>query len=217
MKAETVPPRDEDDGFDPHSVEDISSGDWEETIRTFTEDMDPWNIDIVELADRYKSYIERMDRFDLEVPGRIVLVGAVLLRMKAEVLRDVYGDEQDGAEPVEEFDEEMYEEVEEEQLRIPEAVPTPPVKKKGTRKVTLEELTDALESAMEIDEKRSRRQETRREAEDYGIEVQETDITDRLESMFSTLKRYISNGTDAVTFSTLVEQEARRDRIETFV
>ncbi len=218
MEAETVP-RGEHEEFDPHSVEALSSGDWERTLERFTEDMDPWNIDIVVLADRYKSYIERMERFDLEVPGRVVLAAAILLRMKAEALRASEEDEPDEVEEeFMEFDEEMYDDpADENQLRIPEAVPTPPVKKKGKRKVTLDELTDALSKAMDIKEKRGQRQEVRKEAEDYGIEVEEEDITDRLESMFSTLKGFVSNGTDAVTFSTLVEREDRQERIEQFV
>lgn len=214
MDAETVP-RGEPGEFDPHSIEAFSHGDWERTLERFTEDMDPWNLDIVKLADRYKSYIDRMERFDLEVPGRVVLAAAILLRMKAEVLRA--DEEEPVAEEFVAFDEELYEEPEDEdQLRIPEAVPTPPVKKKGKRKVTLDELTDALSKAMDIKEKRSRRQEVRPEAEDYGIEVAEEDITDRLHAMYTNLKSAI-NGGGAVAFSALVDREDREETIEKFV
>ncbi|MDY6776566.1 MAG: segregation/condensation protein A [Candidatus Nanohaloarchaea archaeon] len=216
MKAETVSREEE---FDPHSVENISQGDWERTLAKFTEDMDPWSIDIVKLADRYKSYIERMEDFDLELPGRVIMVGAVLLRMKAEVLRqEEEGEVGEDFEEQVEYEEEFIEEEEEgRQLKIPEAVPKPPVKKKGKRKVTLDELKDALDRAMDIQERRSRRQEERREEEDFGVEVEEEDITDRLESMYSSLKSYIGGGDDAVTFSNLVEQEERREKIEKFV
>lgn len=217
MEQTTAPGGGEDGEFDPHSIRVLSSGHWEDTLARFTEDMDPWNIDIVELADRFKSYIERMEEFDLEVPGRVVLLGAVLLRMKAQVLRRAHSDEVEEETWEEEYDEEMYEEVEEEQLRIPDAIPTPPIKKKGRRKVTLDELTDALGKAMEISEKREERTEQRQEAEDYGIEVDDDDITDRLDRMFGRLREFVGNGADAVTFSRLVEDEERDARIEQFV
>ncbi|MFB6294295.1 MAG: hypothetical protein ABEI97_00900, partial [Candidatus Nanohaloarchaea archaeon] len=67
MKAKTATKQvEEAEEFDPHSVEAISAGNWERTLRKFTEDMDPWAIDVVELADRYKSYIDRAESFDLE-------------------------------------------------------------------------------------------------------------------------------------------------------
>jgi segregation and condensation protein A len=219
--------------IDTKDIEAIRDADWETVLERFTEDMDPWAIDIVKLADRYKSYIERLERFDLEVPGRIIVVGAVLLRMKAEILRESYEDGDPAAvdreESLEELEHEMEEIIDEEaeegldpvdddQLRIPEAVPKPPVKKKGKRKVTLDELKDALEKAVEIDEKREERQEERKEAEDYGIEVEEDDITNRLDQLYTTLRDRIGgNDDDAVTFSELVEEQEKQEKLDKFV
>jgi len=44
-------------------------------------EIDPWNIDIVELADKFLRRVE-----DLRVSARVLLYAAILLRMKAEVL-----------------------------------------------------------------------------------------------------------------------------------
>ncbi|MDY6774351.1 MAG: segregation/condensation protein A [Candidatus Nanohaloarchaea archaeon] len=216
MKAKTTTVEPEEE-FDPHSVETISAGNWEKTLKRFTEDMDPWAIDIVELADRYKSYMETVEQFDLEVPGRVILVGAVLLRMKAEILRGEEEDEvEEGFDEQMELEEEVVEEDGGRQLKIPEAVPEPPIKKKGERKVTLDELKDALNKALEIEEERTERQETRH-VEDYGIEVEEKDFTDRLENMYEGLKSYVNGGKDALTFSELVEKEENREKIDQFV
>lgn len=213
--------------IEEEDIEAIQDADWERMLERFTEDMDPWAIDIVKLADRYQNYIERLEEFDLEVPGRIIVVGAVLLRMKAEVLREMYEEgETDEAmveeELPEEFDEmvdemEELEDVEEEQLRIPEAVPEPPVKKKAKRKVTLDELKDALEDAVALEEQREERQEERKEAEDYGIEVEEDDITNKLEQLYGRLQEAISTGDDAVTFSDLAAEKDRQEQINEFV
>lgn len=220
--------------IDTGDIQAIRDADWERVLERFTEDMDPWAIDIVKLADRYKSYIERLERFDLEVPGRIIVVGAVLLRMKTQILREAYEDGGEGLqaeESLEDLEHDMEAVLEEEiatgedldpvddgQLRIPEAVPKPPVKKKGKRKVTLDELKDALEKAVEIGNKREERQETRKEAKDYGIEVEEDDITNKLEQLYTSLRDRIGgNKEDAVTFSDLVEQEEKEEKLNKFV
>lgn len=213
--------------IDTDDIAAIREADWEHVLERFTEDMDPWAIDIVKLADRYKSYIERLERFDLEVPGRIIVVGAVLLRMKAELLRDIYEDggvDQATEEELEreldamfDFDEDDLEPVDADQLRIPEAVPKPPVKKKGKRKVTLDELKDALEKAVEIGQKREKRQTERKEAKDYGIEVEEDDITNRLETLYNNLRDRIGGREDAVTFSDLVKDQEKQEKLDKFV
>lgn len=220
----------EEPEIETEDIEAIHDADWEQVLERFTEDMDPWAIDIVKLADRYKSYIERMERFDLEVPGRIIVVGSVLLRMKTEVLRDIedHGeiteedeehleDEMEAMEEMMDFEDEELDSVEDDQLRIPEAVPKPPVKKKAKRKVTLDELKDALEKAVEIGEKREERQETRKDAEDYGIEVEEDDITNKLDQLYTSLKGRIGSNDDAVTFSDIVEEQHKQEKIDKFV
>lgn len=220
---------DHDPDIETDDIEAISNADWEDVLERFTEDMDPWAIDIVVLADRYKSYIERLEQFDLEIPGRIIMIGAVLLRMKAEVLRKAYDEgedapedptEEDMAEEMEEmfdYEEEDLEDVEEGQLRIPEAIPEPPVKKKAQRKVTLDELKDALNKAMEIGERREDRQETRKEAEDYGIEVEEDDISSKLDQLYNSLRDQFHSTKDAVTFTDIVEQQNKQEQINKFV
>lgn len=211
------------DGFDPHDMDAIAEQDWETVLQRFTEDMDPWAIDIVTLADRYKSYIERMERFDLDVPGRIIVICSVLLRMKTEVVRDLYGEdaeqqaEEEMAEMFGEVDEEWDEPEDEAQLRIPEAVPTPPVKRRSVRKVTLDELKGALEKALEVKERREQRQEERREQEAYGVEVEEEDISDRLNSLYSRLKSFLGKGRNAVAFSDIVDDAERQEALNKFV
>lgn len=220
----------QDPNIDTDDIAAIREADWETVLERFTEDMDPWAIDIVKLADRYKSYINKLERFDLEVPGRIIVVGAVLLRMKTEILRDAYEDgnpeDVEREESLEELEHEMeeimeeeqFDAVDDEQLRIPEAVPKPPVKKKAKRKVTLDELKDALEKAVEIGDKREERQEERKKAEDYGIEVEEDDITNKLNQLYSGLRDHIGgNDDDAVTFSELVEEQKKEEKLNKFV
>jgi segregation and condensation protein A len=54
-------------------------------------EIDPWNIDIVEVTDRFLSELERRKELDLRVSGRTLFYAALLLRMKSEYL-DTSGD-----------------------------------------------------------------------------------------------------------------------------
>jgi len=71
-------------------------------------EIDPWNIDIVEVTDRFLSELERRKELDLRVSGRTLFYAALLLRMKSEYLdiADTSGEEdvfdEDADEP--EFD-----------------------------------------------------------------------------------------------------------------
>jgi segregation and condensation protein A len=65
----------------------LARADWEEVLRRLTADMDPWAVDLVELVQRFRAFLAAWGALELEVPGRMVLAGSVLLRMKSEWLR----------------------------------------------------------------------------------------------------------------------------------
>jgi segregation and condensation protein A len=49
-------------------------------------EIDPWNIDIIEVTDRFLSELDRRRQLNLQVSGRTLFYAATLLRMKSEVL-----------------------------------------------------------------------------------------------------------------------------------
>ena len=66
-----------------------------------TEKMDPWNIDVAELAHKYLIKINSMEKADLRVPANAILASAILLKHKAKYLRlsslDEFEDDVEGA------------------------------------------------------------------------------------------------------------------------
>jgi segregation and condensation protein A len=50
--------------------------------------IDPWNVDVVEVADKFLQELENAKKLDLRVSGRVLLYAAILVRMKAEVLAE---------------------------------------------------------------------------------------------------------------------------------
>lgn len=49
-------------------------------------DIDPWNIDIVEVTDRFLAELEKRRELDLRVSGRTLFYAATLLRIKSEYI-----------------------------------------------------------------------------------------------------------------------------------
>ncbi len=58
-------------------------------------EIDPWNVDIVELADKYLNEIKQMNIPDLRLASKALSAAAVLLKMKAEAL-DIGNEEEEG-------------------------------------------------------------------------------------------------------------------------
>lgn len=69
-------------------------------------EIDPWNIDIVEVTDRFLSELERRRELDLRISGRTLFFAAILLRMKSEALET--GDEDEDAGELEEEGEDLF-------------------------------------------------------------------------------------------------------------
>jgi segregation and condensation protein A len=78
-------------------------------------EIDPWNINIIEVTDRFLSELERRRQLNLQVSGRTLFYASTLLRMKSEQLQiveevedegdgeDLFGDDF-GGEPGDEID-----------------------------------------------------------------------------------------------------------------
>ncbi|MDR2855534.1 MAG: segregation/condensation protein A [Methanomicrobiales archaeon] len=64
-------------------------------------EIDPWDVDIVLIIDRFFSEAERQRAFDIRVSGRMLFYAATLLRIKAEYFDDESVDHED--ESLEEF------------------------------------------------------------------------------------------------------------------
>lgn len=101
-----------------------------------TNQMDPWGLDLVEIADKYLQKVRQLTVMDLRIPANVILASAILLRFKADSLS---------------FDEEPAEEefVEERQL-VSEAIPELVFRanRPRNRRVTLEELMKAVEHVL---------------------------------------------------------------------
>jgi len=71
-------------------------------------EIDPWNIDIIEVTDRFLNELDRRRELNLRISGRTLFYAATLLRMKSEKLAemdDEGGDDEGAADFGDDFDE----------------------------------------------------------------------------------------------------------------
>ena len=104
-------------------------------------ELDPWNIDIVDIVDKYIEAVKSFKVMDLRIPANIILAAAILLRLKSDML-NLFKQEEDQIQEEEAFIRPNVS-VDELTLRL-----RPPMK----RKIALVELIHALEEAMRIKE-----------------------------------------------------------------
>ncbi len=48
--------------------------------------IEPWNINISEIADEYIKVIKQLHKFDIRLSAEVILVGSILLKMKSQIL-----------------------------------------------------------------------------------------------------------------------------------
>ena len=129
-------------------------------------EISPWNVDVVELADKFLKKLEEAQQLDLRVSGRVLLYAAILVRMKAEIItaeslgheEELIPDEVD----FEAFDEHKEDEDKED---IIEALITP--RKKVKRFTPLKDLIKELKRAEEVEKRRIRRKREIKHEKDF--------------------------------------------------
>ena len=189
----------------------ISEPSWEDVIIKIIaeEQMDPWSIDIIKLANAFLSYLQKMEELDLRIPARFILIAAILLRMKSDVLI-----EKEEKILIPESEKEA-----DESLRVLASLPPlqPPLKRIPLRNVSLEELLSALRKAYEVQGRRTERKLRIKRAVDVVLPVGEVeDITERINALLSQINSALSE-VESIEFSRLVKRWGRREIVESLL
>lgn len=190
----------------------VSEPSWEDVIIRIVaeEEMDPWSIDIVKLADVFTAYLNKMHETDLRVPARFILITAILLRMKSDILspkkRILIPESPENPK-------------ESELLRKLANIPPlqPPIRRIPLKNVTINELVSALRKAFEVKERRVRRRhKARRRVQDIILE--EEDITDRINNLLNQIRSIMDElEQENVEFSKIVKDWKRKEIVNSLV
>jgi len=178
--------------------------------------MDPWDIDISLLAKRYLNTIRKLKEMNFFISGKILLASAILLKIKSTKLL---------TEGIAEFDSQLFETNEDLLKEEPEKfivdreeapkllVKTPQARK---RKITLNDLMEALQKALLVNERRSFRKLREKEIEKAEIPEKKIDITILIKNLYKKIKEFFSRK-EKLTFSKLVGSDRKEDKIYTFI
>jgi segregation and condensation protein A len=188
----------------------VSEPSWEDVIVKIVaeEKMEPWSIDIVKLADTFLEYVRKFEEMDLRIPARFILIAAILLRMKSDILthpkQRVYvpGAEKES----------------DDTLKILAAIPplSPPIKRIPLRNVTINELISSLKKAYDVQDRRVERKVRIRRAVELAVPQPVEDITQRIGKLLSNINEALAQ-VDNIEFSRIVKRWGKREIVETLV
>lgn len=214
--------------IDPEFLETLRSLGVDETLLEFSDDVmnepveilvnlakngeiDPWDIDIVSVTDKFLARIEDIQMMDLRISGRTLLYASILLRMKSNWV------DMDEPEDTDLFDEGMdFFEVED------YPVPKLPVRRIATRPVTLQELIAELKKAERVEHRKKEKKLLRKLEERVAVTTDEVlgiaheeDILGRVARLDHVLNSIFEEH-EFVVFSELIGED-RSENIMTYV
>jgi chromatin segregation and condensation protein Rec8/ScpA/Scc1 (kleisin family) len=131
---------------------------WQEIIYDLinTEQLNPWDINIILLSDKYLEKIKEIEEADFFVSSKVLLAASLLLRIKSEILLNRY---------IKSIDEILFGKKEyvktsleriELEDEIPELIPRSPMPR--FKKVTLKELMESLNKAIVTENRRIKKE-----------------------------------------------------------
>lgn len=182
-----------------------------------SEKMNPWDVNVSLLTQKYLERIKKLKQADLKLSGKVLLAATILLRIKSKRLVGEDLTEFDRLLAASEMtEEEFYDDLEQELSQKPteeqyELLPRLPQARK--RKVSVYELVKALDKALEV---KKRRVMNRLHDVDVVIPKNKFDITAALKSLYYKLKGLFS-AKKKVTFSSLVPSKNKEDKVFTFI
>jgi len=193
--------------------------DWQEIIYDLinTEQLDPWDINITILTDKYLKKIEKLEEADFFISSKVLLAAALLLRIKSEILLNKYiksideilfGKKEQTKQKIEriELDEE-----------IPELIPRSPMPR--FKKVTLKELIESLNKAIITENRRIKKTIIDKNAlRETGISLPKKtfNIKNKIQEIYETLFSNLNEEKKKMSFTELIG-EKKENRILSFL
>ncbi|MFH0869027.1 MAG: segregation/condensation protein A [archaeon] len=226
--------KDIDDSFEIPNVEIKSEADlynlifkedditWQAVILELarTEKINPWDIDVSVLAKEYLETIKKLKEMNFRLSGKVILAGAILLKLKAERLGvnqllslldpDKYQQEIDEGDDTFDLEREKHFTKAGLNLTIPRA---------RKRKVTVFELVEALKKALDVDIKRAERLAAWKNQPIRPLpEIHRVDIFAKIEAVFAKIRQFVKKfNKKTMLFEELIPSKNKKDVIWTLI
>src|SRR6056297_2907849 len=191
---------------------------WKEIIYDLinTEQLDPWNINITFLSHKYLEKIRELEESDFFISSKVLFAASLLLRIKSEMLLSRY---------IKSIDEILFGRKKEKKKykmekielkeEIPELVPKTPMPR--VKKVTLNELIDSLNKAINTENRRIKKAVLNKNAlRETGISLPKKkyrikDIYNKLIGIFKTKKE-----NKKISYTEFIGENSKNKRLEHF-
>ena len=192
---------------------------WQEIIYDLinTEQLDPWDIDISILTNKYLERIQEMEEMDFFISSKVLLAASLLLRIKSEILLNQYIKSIDeilfGSKDKKKYEVEKIELSEE----IPELIPRSPMPR--MKKVTLQELIESLNKAIKTENRRIKKEIINKNAlrlTSFSMPKKKFSIKDKIQEIHTRLVGFFnSTSKDTIDFSEFIGKE-KENRLSSF-
>lgn len=182
-----------------------------------TEEMDPWDIDLSVLANRYLEIVRNLKKMNFAISGKVILASAILLKLKSKkLIEEDLARFNEIINPPEEID--LLEEEEEEFFEENKVLIVPKMPQPRRRRIGVEDLVSALERALDVTRRRNIRQ-LMYEAGIKPVEIpkKKIDINQLIRDVYSRLVNFFSKGGKKLTFTSFVNSDRKEDKIMTFL
>ena len=191
---------------------------WQDIIHELikTEQMDPRNVDISLLSQKYLEIVKSLRETNFLLSGKVVLASAMLVKIKSNKLLEEDITHLDhilypSDEPIDTFD--YLEQTERPRIEVPGlAIKSPQARK---RRISVQDLVSALERALEVNKRRILRHNALLDVELMKIPDREIDITALIESVFSKIKGLFTKSKPVTFTAILPENATKKDKIMT--
>ncbi|MEM4230472.1 MAG: segregation/condensation protein A [Candidatus Pacearchaeota archaeon] len=182
-----------------------------------TEQLNPWDIDLILLANKYIEKVREMEEANFLVSGKVLLAASFLLRLKAEILLEkeirsldeiLFGNKEKENKPLEKIEIDYSE--------IPEIYPKTPLPR--LKKVSLQELMVALNKAISTENRRIKREVLKIQVEkqtDFVLPKTKINIKSKIKNLFNKILCLVKTR-EKVSYKEIAG-EKKEDKISCFL
>lgn len=191
---------------------------WQEIIYDLinSEQLDPWDINLIILSQRYLEKISQLEEANFMVSSKVLIVSSLLLRIKSELLINRY---------IKDLDDILFKKEEKEiQIKLPEfeddeipqLIPRTPLPR--FKKISLQELMSALNKAIETETRRVIKKNIEKEVYErtkFFLPKKSINLVERIKNIHERVKT-IFQTKEKIRFSEFGGKE-REEKIDTFI
>jgi len=184
-----------------------------------TRQIDPWDVNVSLLTQKYIEMIKALKELDFKISGKVLLASAILLRIKSNKLvgedilefdRLIEGSDDDEIEGL--YDDVSDIGVSRDNAHVPLIPRTPQPRK---RKVSIYDLLNALEKALEV---KRRRVMQSLPPMSLKAPVKTKDVTQIIKDIYTRIRLFFTgSGKNRLLFSNLVPSGAKEDKVYTLI